>query len=205
MSFYYFDTNALVKLVLEEKGHEETIKIYNKEETMIIISNLSITEVHSTLNQKKSRREITETMYEEAISAFNNVIIKSPKIIVVEITSEHYKNATSMVSKHGTLRSLDALHLATALEFIELPITLVSADRKFSNVARIEGLEVTNFEGCKCPECGSEIVQRNSSSICPTCGRKDTKVIMRCTGEGCDYECTECSIEFCKKYIKQVI
>jgi len=200
MSFYYFDTNALVKLVLAEKGHAETMEIYKKDDTMIVISNLSITEIYSALNQKKNRNEISDAMLANAISTFNDIILKSPKITTIEITSNHYETASRLVLRHRSLRSLDALHLATALDYIVLPIIFVSADRRFSNIVRREGLSVINFETCKCPKCGSEIQQININSTCSTCGHNNTKTIMRCTQASCAYECNQCNIEFCKKY-----
>ncbi len=203
MSLYYFDTNALVKLVLAEKGHDEAMHLYDQEDTIIIISSLSNTEIYSALNQKKSRNEISEEQYKKATLAFNNVILKSSRIMPVEITSDLFRNATLKVMVHSTLRSLDALHLVTALEYNtdEMPITFVTADKKFKNVIIKEGINVMDFETCKCPKCGSDIKQTKVRKKCATCNNTITELIVACTRDGCDYQCHECNIEFCKKYV----
>lgn len=201
--FYYLDTNALVKLVLQEKGHDEINKLYDSKESCFIISNLSITEINSALIQKLSRNEINEEDYEKSVSLFHDIILRdsqTSKIFYQEIGNETYKDAIPLIRKYKSLRTLDSLHLVTALAYKELDLIFITADKKLKRAASSEGLRCLSMNECLCPKCGHILLQCNSSTSCNECGHVNTKVEMRCSNSSCDFICESCNKYVCEKY-----
>jgi len=56
MQYYFLDTSALVKRYHQETGTKIIDKIFDSEEKVIIISNISISEFVSALNRKKNEK-----------------------------------------------------------------------------------------------------------------------------------------------------
>lgn len=198
MTFYYLDTNALVKLMIREKGHDQIRKIYDKSDTKFIISELSITEVHSALAQKVCRQEITDDQFEDAISAFSNMVIGSKKFLCIKVNENLYSDALPLIKKYKTLRTLDSLHLVTALEYKSLELTFITSDRKLKKAAEGEGLICLSMDECICPVCGEILKPSKETSICDKCGHKESRTKMSC--EKCGHVCDSCNVIVCEKY-----
>ncbi len=63
---YFFDTSALVKLYHQEGGTEQVEEIFRQVETPIIISELAIVELHTTLARKVRMGDITAQAQERS-------------------------------------------------------------------------------------------------------------------------------------------
>lgn len=201
MGYYYLDTNALVKLVLPEKGHDGINRLFSIVDNHFIISSLSILEINSALSQKVNRNEIKISDLKNALTLFNKQILtqaRTGKISVVQIDDNAYTDAAELVLKHRSLRTLDALHLVTALNYKDLGIIFVTADKKLKKAAKKEELEILTMDSCKCPHCGKELTQQNNYKKCSKCGHVDISIEMKCLN--CGFVCAECNIYVCKKY-----
>jgi uncharacterized protein len=57
--FFYFDNSALIKLYHQESGTEQAEEIFRQAESTLVISELAIVELYSTLARKVRIGEIT--------------------------------------------------------------------------------------------------------------------------------------------------
>ena len=143
MQYYFLDTSALVKRYHQETGTKIIDKIFDSEEKVIIISNISISEFVSALNRKKNEKEITQDDLGLVLSKFYSDVME--EFTVLGIGDSHIISSINLVLQHN-LKALDSFQLAVALELEDLNITFVSADNKLCETAKKEGLKTINPE-----------------------------------------------------------
>ena len=143
MQYYFLDTSALVKRYHQETGTKIIDKIFDSEEKVIIISNISISEFVSALNRKKNEKEITQDDLDVVLSKFYSDVME--EFTVLGIGDSHIISSINLVLQHN-LKALDSFQLAVALELEDLNITFVSADNKLCETAKKEGLKTINPE-----------------------------------------------------------
>jgi predicted nucleic acid-binding protein len=74
-------------------------------------------------------------------SAVNRFAQEWPAFAIVEVDQDLAERAASLATT-GALRSLDALHLASALLLPRAEVCVATWDRRLSNAARDQGLQV---------------------------------------------------------------
>lgn len=133
----YLDASALVKLFVPE-DESDSLNEALAGLTDVIISDLALTEMASALGRRAREsllsRDVSRRLYREAVKLFTT----SHR---VELTPPIHRRAESLLLSLSTpLRSLDALHLATALDADAA--TLVSFDPRLRDAAASQGLFV---------------------------------------------------------------
>ena len=125
----YLDSSALVKLVVREAESEalfEFLSAYPRR----ISSILAATEVPRAVRRLP---EISDDLLSRARQVLNN-------IEQIELSATLAAAAAAL--EPATLRSLDALHLASALAFGEELAGIVSYDRRLTDASREIGVTV---------------------------------------------------------------
>lgn len=135
----YLDTSSLVKLYVKEQGSEEARGLASGAE-VITTSWLAYTEARSALARKYRGRGLTEDEYRQALREFE----KDWDIYAaLEVSPGVLREAGDLAEKHG-LRSLDAIHLASAVSVLRRsePADLIfsSVDLRLVAAAEVEGL-----------------------------------------------------------------
>ena len=69
---YYLDTSALVKLYHQEAGTDQVEALFTQSENSLIISELAVVELCSTVARKVRTGEISEEAYEEVLKNFDD-------------------------------------------------------------------------------------------------------------------------------------
>jgi predicted nucleic acid-binding protein len=125
--YAYLDASAIVKLmVLEDETAALEADAANR--SGLLTSRLGITEVRRAARRAGGRRLLQHV--EDVLEA----------LVVLEMTPAMFDRATSLA--HSTLRTLDALHLAAALE-LDLPsLDFITYDARLADAARRHGLSV---------------------------------------------------------------
>ncbi|WP_291426630.1 type II toxin-antitoxin system VapC family toxin [Deinococcus sp.] len=108
----YLDTNALVKLYLPEAGGEEVVKLLDVVDG-VVTSTLSYPESRSVFARALDRGLLGEEKYTEVLLAFEQ---DWPLAVRIEMTETIYRRAGDLMKPHPRLRTMDAVHLASALE-----------------------------------------------------------------------------------------
>ena len=124
---YYLDTSAAVKLVVAEAGSVALRSWLNGRETEIVSSDLLRTEL-----LRATRRGAPERM-QRARAVLDAVILLS-------LPSATFERAADLDPE--SLRSLDALHLAAALELGDELNGIITYDNRLAEAARARGIEV---------------------------------------------------------------
>ncbi len=146
----FFDSSALVKLYHPELGSQRVVTMFGAQDRRIIVSRLAGVELHSALALKTRTGSIDGESCAAVLVRFYQDVA-SGLIALVAVAESHYPAAERLIlqygEKHG-LRTLDALHLAVALDVRErVGIgVLVASDKVLCEVAALAGFVVLNPE-----------------------------------------------------------
>lgn len=134
----YCDTSAMAKRYVREVGRAEVMKLLNG--SRAVSSVLLPVELHSAF----CRRERAGTIAAASVPRlFQRVAVDQQYWTLVEVSPFVLSSAQRLVEEHP-LRTLDAVHLASALIFAErvgVPLTFVTSDARQHEAARRLGLD----------------------------------------------------------------
>ena len=135
----FFDSSALAKRYLEEKGSDRVQAILSSA-SALGVSVICVAEIISALCRRRRERRLSTQQYRDAKAALFSDIEDAS---VIGIGDEVIARSVELL-EHFPLRSADALHLACAAEWsAEL---FVSADERQARAARAHGLKVEELE-----------------------------------------------------------
>lgn len=122
---HYLDTSALVKLVVAEQESEALLSWINDTETDWVSSDLARTELI---------RAVRRVVPERAVRA--REVLES--VTLIEVTTQTVEEAARI--DPALVRSLDALHLAVALDLGDDLDALVTYDDRLAEAAALNGV-----------------------------------------------------------------
>ena len=140
----YIDTSALAKWYLNEPGSED-FEAFITEQRSAAISRLVVLEFRCLLARRRRSGEITRRMERRVLAAFEKDI-RQGFLYVHPLADRHALGALDLLSalERHRLRSLDALHLATARDIAATVIA--TADRVMAAGAEALGFTVLRFD-----------------------------------------------------------
>lgn len=149
MAEFFFDSSAIVKRYVSEKGSNFVDSLTDtKSGNIILLARITRVEVAAALARRHKGKSITSKDLQTALAAFQHDLTNS--YFTVEITSALLSSAMTLAVKYA-LRGYDAVQLAASLEANNEalanglpPLTLVSADTELNTVAQTEGFNVEN-------------------------------------------------------------
>ncbi len=137
MALVYFDSSALVKLVLDEVGSDLVAVLWNACD-VALSSRLAHPEVCAALAAAGRNRDLTES---QAASAMSDWELFWASMRPVELTADVGQAAGSLAVEHQ-LRGADAVHLASALALGATDLTIAVWDKRLHAGAVAVGLAV---------------------------------------------------------------
>lgn len=137
----YFDTSALLKKYISEVGSENVDKLFFSA-AEIHISSVGHVEAISSFRRLLLEKEIEQTDYEVLKKEVNRDF---QFYDVVDVSNEIILSAINSIDKYQ-LKSLDAIHLGTALCIKKDIDYFVSCDKKLLIAAKKEGFKTVNPE-----------------------------------------------------------
>jgi predicted nucleic acid-binding protein len=138
----FFDTSSFVKRFVEEVGSDEVEQVIENA-SEVGLSIICFTEIISALNRKLRKELISNEDY-QALKA--DVLEDIRDVDMINLTPSVLERTTVLLESN-VLRSLDAIHIACALEWgAEL---FVSSDERQVDAAVNAGLKVQLIEGFK--------------------------------------------------------
>jgi hypothetical protein len=151
LPLYYIDSSALIKAYLPEKGSAWIEELVEME--TIAISMLTVSEVASALSRRVREGSIRA---EQRQRLFDTFLAHTDRFQVMSVSPEVIDEAAAILlhdSPGAVLRTLDAIHLATAQKSFILARqgasesgVLVAADRRLRDAALALGTAVDNPE-----------------------------------------------------------
>ena len=138
----FFDTSSFVKKFVDEVGSKQADEI-TQQASAIGLSIICFPEIISALNRKLRSDFIIEEIY---LDLKNDILQDIEDADIINLTPSVLKKTTELLEEN-ILRSLDAIHIACALEWqSEL---FVSSDERQVTAAIKSGLKVEFIEGFK--------------------------------------------------------
>jgi predicted nucleic acid-binding protein len=135
----YFETSAIVKLVLEEPGSVEAGQLWNGSRR-VVTSLLSYAEARAAIAGARRAGRITGGA---ALSVREGLDQRFQAMDHIGVTEATVRRAGDLADKHA-LRGYDAVHVASVAEAGTATV-LVTWDEDVARAASLEGLEVAGF------------------------------------------------------------
>jgi predicted nucleic acid-binding protein len=126
----YFETSAIVKLVIAEEGSQEAGALWDASD-VAVTSKLAYAEARAALAAARRSRRLSSDGLSDATSALE---ARFAELDLIEVTDEVVRSAGDLAEEHA-LRGFDALHLASALA-LGAEVILVTWDRVLAKAAR---------------------------------------------------------------------
>lgn len=133
----YFDTSALIKLVLPEEGSALALELWNGD-VRAAASVLVYPEGRAALAAAERSNRLTGRRYREAVKNFDRAY---EEIATIGVDEQLAVDAGAMALEFS-LRGYDAVHLATALGLADSDVALVSWDQDLCRAGVEAGLAV---------------------------------------------------------------
>ena len=133
----YFDTSAAVKLVVEEPGSTEAVRMWDSA-THVVSSVLMYPEAHAALKRARRERRLTDTGLRLAIGGVARLWGRMER---VGVSVDLALRAGALAHTHD-LRGYEAVHLAAAEAVAAADMVFVAADHDLCTAAANLGLAV---------------------------------------------------------------
>jgi predicted nucleic acid-binding protein len=121
----YFDTSALLKLVIAEDGTDKATLLW-EEAGEVVVSRLAWPEAVAALAAAREGRRVSEEGYETATDGLR---LCFERCTAVSIADSLVDRAADLAAGYG-LRAADAIQLATALAVMEADSVFVTWDKR---------------------------------------------------------------------------
>lgn len=136
----YFETSALVKLVVAEDETDEAAAIWDASD-LALTSRLAYTETGAALAAARRARRMTAVALEGAKRALEE---RFEELDVVEVAPDIARSAGDLAETLA-LRGYDAIHLASAMAIEDDRLTFVTWDRELARAGRAVGLDLAGI------------------------------------------------------------
>lgn len=142
MSAVYLDTSVLAKRYLPSPESERVEAMLERTQDHFLLSDLAVVEFESALRRRASERSGKAIDKAKVRSRFDDDL-RSGFFSVHPLQTSVLIAARRWIAEGEPLATLDALHLASALE--AHADVLATDDRQFARAARAAGLRVESF------------------------------------------------------------
>lgn len=139
----YLDTSTFLKLYVKEKDSERARNLVKQ--SFILSSAILPVESFSALSRKKQNGDISNKIFDKLAGRIKSDLAA----IEIIMPGDDVLKRTENVVLNSTARTLDAIHIASALVFEDMSgirLTFVTSDRKQHKIAVSQGLD-TVFAG----------------------------------------------------------
>ncbi|MEO8889522.1 MAG: type II toxin-antitoxin system VapC family toxin [Jatrophihabitantaceae bacterium] len=133
----YFDSSALVKLVVEEPDSDQATRLWAGSE-LAVSSRLAHPEVRSARAAARRDHRLSEAALDAAVQAWGRIWAS---IRPIGLTARIEQDAGDLVGPQA-LSGADAVHLASALAFDDTGLLFAAWDRRLRAGAVAAGLTV---------------------------------------------------------------
>ena len=140
----YFDTSALIKAFLVERGTDKATRML-LHDGLAVTATITYAEMHSGFSRKRREGGLSAKQYDSVCEEFESYW---QSCLRIELTSDILTVARDLIKRHP-LRAFDAIHLGSALRLkkeMAEPMTLIAADDRLLQAAQAEELVSVNVE-----------------------------------------------------------
>ncbi len=134
----YFDTSAVVPLIISEASTERCTRLWN-ESSRVVSVRLLYPEARAALAKARRMGRLTSGQLEQAVRELDSIIAEVDHI---EVTAELAHAAGELAQAHD-LRGYDAVHLAAAIALADGDLVAVTVDAHLAAAATDVGIVVS--------------------------------------------------------------
>ena len=138
----YFDTSAVVPLIINEPSTERCNRLWN-ESSRVVSVRLLYPEARAALAKAERMGRITPAQLVSAVDELDSIMAEVDHI---EVTAQLATAAGHLAQEHG-LRGYDAVHLAAANAVADGDLVLVTGDADLAAAAVALGIPVASSRG----------------------------------------------------------
>jgi uncharacterized protein len=135
----YFDTSALIKKYIDEKGSDKVDELFNNAEN-IFVSNITEIETLSTFKRLQIENEITEKEYQQLKK---EIEIDFHSFEIIELDDEVINYSKKVIEKYQ-LKSLDSIQLGSLLVIKNMLDHFIVCDKKLLEAGKKEKINIIN-------------------------------------------------------------
>ena len=135
----YFDTSALIPLLVEEPGSERASRLWDVADNVVAVR-LIYAEVRAALAQATRVGRLSAAHLATTIDALEGLYANLDLLEVDELLVRR----AGELAQHHTLRGYDAVHLAAAELIRDDTTVMVAGDRDLCTAARTLGMAVAD-------------------------------------------------------------
>lgn len=131
----YFDTSAIVPLIIEEATSDNCRRLWN-EATRVASVRLLYPETRAALARAERMGRLTAGQLTDAVDELESLF---EQLDIVEVGTEMARVAGELAQRFG-LRGYDAVHLAAGLAMNDADVVLVTGDHDLAVAAQAAGI-----------------------------------------------------------------
>jgi uncharacterized protein len=135
----YFDTSALIPLLIQEPGSERAVRVWDVAEHVTSVR-LIYTEARAALAQAARLERLAPTDLPTAIDALDRLY---DQLDLLEV-DEHLVRRAGELAQHHALRGYDAIHLAGAERVRHDTSVMVAGDHELCSAAEALGIAIAS-------------------------------------------------------------
>lgn len=135
MTVAYFDSSALVKLVVDEHGSEQAARLWDGADA-VLTSRVAHPEVRAALAAAERGGRLDTGAHRHAKTSWVEL---RQALRLVELTPQLETDAADLAERHA-LSGFDAIHLASALTIAMTPVVMATWDARLHHAAQAVGL-----------------------------------------------------------------
>ena len=135
----YFDTSALIKLLIDERGSDRAVELWQRAD-IAVASQLVYVEARAALAAAHRGTRLDDSGLDHARAGLEAL---QAELRLVAVDDALARVAGDLAEQHG-LRGYDAVHLASALAINADDVLLATWDRHLSEAAVATGTLIVN-------------------------------------------------------------
>lgn len=137
MRTYYFDSCAIVKLLVVEEGSSEAVHYWTTCQSRFA-SRLLHPEVCAALGAAHRNHQLDSATLEQTLHLWDQIWAN---MHVIELTAKVMQHASELAVEH-CLRGADSIHLESAASLPQVGVSIVTWDKRLAAGAKAHGLDV---------------------------------------------------------------
>lgn len=131
----YFDTSAIVRLIIEEATSDDCRRLWNAA-TRVASVRLLYPQTRAALARAERIGRLTAGQLTNAVDELESLI---EQLDIIEVSIEIARAAGELAQRFG-LRGYDAVHLAAGLAMNDADVVLVTGDHDLAAAAQAAGI-----------------------------------------------------------------
>ena len=137
----YFDTSAVVPLLVEEPGTDIALRVFLQAETVATVR-MTFAEVSAALARASRLSRLTADAHDRALAGLESVWVQMD---VLDVDDDLVRAAGALARDHA-LRGYDAVHCAAALRVLNATTVALAGDHDLLTAWQREGLQVLDTQ-----------------------------------------------------------